>query len=155
VQCASQIEWCPDETILWGRAHVDHHFFNRHMALGDAAPATRRLQRGRVAGGSIGAEQVRCCFLLWVWGKVLYGRKKSAGVDKFEAQNGYGFSMLLGYGHPNWSFLSSALLCKFQCSWAWIVPVQVPIPNRPRCGPYFLSNHMLYLTSQSTKLCDV
>jgi len=29
------------------------------------------------------------------------------------------------------------------------------MPNRPRREPYFLSSHMLYLTSQRTKLSDV
>jgi hypothetical protein len=71
-----------------------------------------------------------------------------------EAQNGYTLCMLLGYGPPNLQVSSSALICRFQCSWAWNVQITGAIPNRPRREPYFLSSHMLYLTSQRIKLSD-
>jgi len=47
-----------------------------------------------------------------------------------EAQNGYGFCMLLGYGSLNWHVSSSALICSwFQCSRAWNLPVRGAIPK--------------------------
>jgi len=67
----------------------------------------------------------------------------------------YDFCMLLGYGPPNLHVSSSALTCRFQCSWSWNVQIRGPIPNRPRREPYFLSSHMLYLTSQRTKPGDL
>jgi hypothetical protein len=70
-------------------------------------------------------------------------------------QKWYNFCMLLGYGPPNLHVSSSAVKCRFQCSWAWNVQIRGPIPNRPRRDPYFLSSHMLYLTSQRTKLSNV
>jgi len=69
-------------------------------------------------------------------------------------QKWYGFGMLLGYGSRSLHTSSSALICRFQCSWVWNVQSTGAIPNRPRRDPYILSSHMLYLTSQRTKLCD-
>ena len=66
----------------------------------------------------------------------------------------YDFCMLPGYGPPNWHVSSLTLVCRFQCNWAWNVPVRGPIPNRPQREPYFLSSHMLYLTSQRIRLSD-
>jgi hypothetical protein len=60
--------------------------------------------------------------------------------------------MLLGYGSRNLHVSSSTLICRFQCSWAWNVQITGAIPNRPRREAYFMSSHMLYLTSQSIKL---
>ena len=57
-------------------------------------------------------------------------------------------------GGPNWYVSSSALICKFQSSQARNLQVRGPIPNWPRREPYFLSSHMLYLTSQRTKLSN-
>jgi hypothetical protein len=62
--------------------------------------------------------------------------------------------MLLGFGSPYLLVSSSHLICRLQCSWAWNQQVRGAIPNWLRCEPYFLSSHMLYLTSQSTKLSD-
>jgi len=39
-------------------------------------------------------------------------------------QKWYSFGMLLGYGSPNLHVSSSALICRFQCSWAWNVPAR-------------------------------
>jgi len=64
------------------------------------------------------------------------------------------FCMLPGYGSRNLHVSSSALICRFLCSWAWNVQITGAITNRPRREPYFLSSHTLYLTSQRTKPSD-
>jgi hypothetical protein len=91
------------------------------------------------------------------WGKpvFIYGSEvEKAFLHRglSEVPNGYGFSMLLGYGPRNWLVSSSALICRFQCSWARNLPVRGPITNQPHREPYFSSSHMLYLIGQSTRL---
>ena len=57
-----------------------------------------------------------------------------------------------GMGPLTGTFHTQLWYVWFQCSWALNVPVRGPIPNWPQREPYFLSSHMLYLTSQRTKL---
>jgi len=74
-------------------------------------------------------------------------------------------------GGPNWHVSSSALLCRFQCSWAWNGQVRATCLSSRGVNPIFekgcavsdqpehqterfLSSHMLYLTSQRNKLSD-
>jgi hypothetical protein len=57
--------------------------------------------------------------------------------------------MLLGYGPWNSLVSSSALICRFQCSWPLNLLVLGPTPNRLRREIYFLWSHLLYLTSQT------
>ena len=70
-----------------------------------------------------------------------------------DAQNGYPCCVLQG---------QVALTCRFQAQlcYACFNAVELKtcklghLPQQPRREPYFLSSHMLYLTSQSTKLSD-
>jgi hypothetical protein len=52
-------------------------------------------------------------------------------------QKWYGFGMLLGYGSPNLHVSSSALLCRFQCSWAWNGPVRATCLSSRGVNPTF------------------
>ena len=57
-----------------------------------------------------------------------------------------------GMVSPTGCFQAQHQVVAFQNTWAWKQPVRETIPNLPRRELYFLSSHMLYLTSQRTKL---
>ena len=64
------------------------------------------------------------------------------------------FACSQGMGSLTGTFQTQLWYLRFQCSWAWNVQIRGPIPKRPRREPYFMSSHMLYLTSQRTKLSE-